>query len=193
MKIGPYEIRKRSFLQPLTLGILRRLEYFRRMMKDMPEGVIVECGVGRGKTLQLLALANELDGHHRTILGFDTFRGFPAPGPEDAGSRNPKEGEWAVSMREIYEVFNHNGVTRPQLIAGFGEILSPVALLHLDLDLYQSYKDALQQFYPKVARGGRVLLDEYSDPKWPGATKAIDEYGLSPSLDPFGKYFCVKA
>jgi len=51
-----------------------------------------------------------------------------------------------------------------------------VALLHLDVDLYQSYKECIEFFYPRVAKGGIIAFDEYQSTEWPGAKKAIDEY-----------------
>jgi len=75
-----------------------------------------------------------------------------------------------------------------------------VALLHLDVDLYDSYKVCLETLYPKVATGGVILFDEYAEPtdlkNWPGAKKAIDEFlGENKKYlerDKFGKWFYVK-
>ena len=51
-------------------------------------------------------------------------------------------------------------------------------LLHLDCDLYQSYKDSLEFLYPKVVRNGIIAFDEYVNEEWafPGAVKAINEF-----------------
>jgi len=59
--------------------------------------------------------------------------------------------------------------------------ISKIALLHIDADLYSSYKVCLERLYPLVVKGGVVLFDEYNTlseegEKWPGATKAINEY-----------------
>jgi len=51
-----------------------------------------------------------------------------------------------------------------------------IALLHLDCDLHDSYKLALERLYDKVQPGGVILFDEYADDRWPGASKAIDEF-----------------
>ena len=51
-----------------------------------------------------------------------------------------------------------------------------IALLHLDCDLYDSYRLALETLYDKVQPGGVVMFDEYNETRWPGATKAIDEF-----------------
>ena len=51
-----------------------------------------------------------------------------------------------------------------------------IALLHLDCDLYESYRVALTTLYEKVSPGGLIMFDEYKDDRWPGATKAIDDF-----------------
>ena len=67
------------------------------------------------------------------------------------------------------------------LVAGFFEQTvstfdRPIALLHLDVDLYRSYLTCLEALYPKLSPGGVVLFDEYTDANFPGARRAVDEY-----------------
>ena len=59
------------------------------------------------------------------------------------------------------------------------------SFLHLDVDLYQSYKDCLEFFYPKLLKGGIVTFDEYTVDyelkkkkgwSFSGAKTAIDEF-----------------
>lgn len=78
---------------------------------------------------------------------------------------------------------------------------SSIALLHLDVDLYLSYKVVLEKFYCKVTKGGIILFDEYLGGldylKFPGAYKAISEF-LGDKIkkikkDPdTGKFFIIK-
>ena len=51
-----------------------------------------------------------------------------------------------------------------------------ISLLHLDLDLYEPTKVALEYLYPKVVPGGIVLLDEYAMEGFPGESEAVEEY-----------------
>lgn len=51
-----------------------------------------------------------------------------------------------------------------------------IARLHLDCDLFESYMIALETLYDKVAQDGLIMFDEYDDPRWPGARKAIEEF-----------------
>ena len=74
----------------------------------------------------------------------------------------------------------------------------PIALLHIDSDLYESYRDPLTHLYRWVAPGGIVAFDEYEqEEKWPGARRAIDEFFGDRARDfrhdaSSGKYYYVK-
>ena len=48
--------------------------------------------------------------------------------------------------------------------------------MHLDVDLYNSYKNCLDFFYPLLVNGGIITFDEYDNTKWTGAKVAIDEF-----------------
>jgi hypothetical protein len=56
--------------------------------------------------------------------------------------------------------------------------------VHLDLDLYEPIKGGLEYFYPRMVRGGAIVVDEYAIPRWPGAKKAVDEYCTENDLAP---------
>jgi O-methyltransferase len=124
----------------------------------------------------------------RLLWGFDSFCGLPEPTAEDASPRHPKRGELAAELENLIAVLHHSGIDddtlaqRIKLIPGFfHESLPsfpdrPIALLHIDADLYQSYREVLQALFPKVTEGGVVLFDEYGGANWPGATQAVDEY-----------------
>jgi predicted O-methyltransferase YrrM len=92
---------------------------------------------------------------------------------------------------------------RVRLVKGFFQDTLPkyegdIALLHLDCDLYESYKLSLERLYRKVRPGGVIMFDEYDDARWPGATKAIDEFfadkpeKIEPHSRCTWKYFVVK-
>ena len=48
--------------------------------------------------------------------------------------------------------------------------------LHIDCDTYAGHKEVLEALYDRVVPGGIVAFDDYQDPSWPGATKAVDEF-----------------
>jgi hypothetical protein len=49
-----------------------------------------------------------------------------------------------------------------------------IALLRLDTDWYESTKHELIHLFPKLVRGGVLVIDDYGF--WKGARKAVDEY-----------------
>jgi O-methyltransferase len=177
-----------------------RFLYFQELVEtitDVP-GDIVECGVGNGRTLFWLGLLTEGGEHARRVWGFDSFEGLPPPHPEDQADRfssgKIKAGMFAHSEAEGRALLLRNrispnrGISRRQLRKRFVLVPGffpesfpkysggPIALLHLDVNIYQSYKDCLEYFEPKVAIGGVVAFDEYEKSTWVGATRAIEEY-----------------
>ena len=49
-----------------------------------------------------------------------------------------------------------------------------IAILRLDTDWYESTRHELETLYPRLVRGGVLILDDYGH--WQGAKKAVDEY-----------------
>lgn len=157
-------------------------------------GAIVECGVGSGGSLSALAYLLDQMGIDRPVYAFDSFQGFPEGTPEDAA-------EFSPSKKRIYEQFTVNFVkgnvarrcggderpgSRINYVPGFfpdsfaAFEKQPVALLHVDVDLYQGYVDSLGFFVPMMPSGAMILFDEYDQGndlvKWPGAKRAVDEF-----------------
>lgn len=191
---------------------LAKLFYFKRMLDRVAstEGDVVECGVGKAVSAQMLSLLIDNENQGRKFYGFDSFEGFPEPSLEDSSFRNPKKGEWKkMSKEDVYDTLLKCRLSREfissniKIIKGFFDQTLPVskvskiALLHLDVDLYKSYKDCLEHLFPKVVKGGVVIFDEYDEPKFPGAKKAIDEYFADTEYKIekdtiFGKRFLIK-
>jgi hypothetical protein len=161
--------------------------YFSRLLERVRniEGDVVECGVASGRSLAIIASLVRSSGTERRIWGFDSWRGLPSLSNEDAGS---VAGEGAFSSATIDEVrlrlelFGFDSMEGIRLVEGdITQTLATapidrIAFLHLDVDIYESYRAALATLWPKVASGGIVALDEYADPSWPGATQAVDEF-----------------
>ena len=49
-------------------------------------------------------------------------------------------------------------------------------MVHLDVKLYKSYRDCLKFFYPRLVRGGIIILNDYLSIKSKGCKKAVDDY-----------------
>ena len=202
-------------LPTFTAVEIGRFLFFKRLL-DLVKGVegdIVECGVGRGRSLLYLALLYREEEKGRQIWGFDSFEGFPEPSEEDTSPRNPRKGQYRADIAgvralleeaQLDDLYMRSKVT---LVKGFfNESLHKyagqgIALLHIDADLYQSYLDTLNILYDKVRPGGVIAFDEYMDGiahvNFPGTKTAIDEFFANRPFDfrrdkHYGKYYIIK-
>jgi len=165
------------------LNVVYWKEYF-DMVRNV-QGDIVECGIGRGRSLlTILALESLLrtfDGYTpRIIHALDSFEGFPEPTAEDASPRNPLQGEWShspnghfkYSIANLHEIINKANISKSVhdeliLIKGFFHktahqvTAQKIAILHLDSDLYTSVKIPLTMLADRVAPNGIIVLDDY--------------------------------
>jgi len=163
-----------------------------RIIRSMPkiEGCIVECGVFQGEAL--FGMANLLRQKNCKVrmFGMDSFEGFPEPAAQD---RLPNGTLHPGAEKGHFNDTSYEAVSRRSRALGFDQITfykgyfentlhnlksEKFSLVHLDCDLYQSYKECLNFFYDKVLPGGYIVFDEYSfsHDVYPGAQKAIDEF-----------------
>jgi len=195
---------------------------FFEMIKNI-SGDIVECGIGRGRSLLILCTLNYFfdknEGGQRQIFGYDSFEGFPQPSIEDKSFRNPKKGDWKNSPSEKYEyteefinqVLNEaniplNKINLTLKKGFFNESLlnhpdKPIAMLHVDGDLYESHKSVLEILFDRVSKGGIIIFDDVmseedlEDP-FPGGRVAVKEF-LKEKYDSLkvsmgGTYYLIK-
>jgi len=185
----PADYNHSPFLPRVYRGSLDRYLYFLDQLKTIRDidGDIVECGVSIGHGALLFLLLSEYLGVERTYYGFDSFAGFPDPVEKDEVTPITGRDFWASPPETVLRVLRDGRIPEDKirnyvrLIKGmFDETLPKyqgrIALLHLDCDLYESYKMSLAILYDKVVPGGIIMFDEYDDKRWPGAKKAIDEF-----------------
>jgi O-methyltransferase len=141
-------------------------------------GSAVECGVFRGGTALLAARTlADLGQSSRPLHLFDTFEGMAANAstqesfrPGDFGRTS--EGHVRQLLASHPALHLHAGFI-PDTFAGLE--LGPVAWAHVDLDLYDSIRDAVAYLYPRLVPGGCLVFDDYGFPSCPGARRAVDE------------------
>ena len=202
-------------LPTFTVVEVGRLLYYKRLLDLVSdiEGDVVECGVGQGRSLFYFALLCREEERGRQIWGFDSFEGFPEPAEEDVSARNPKKGQHLADMDGVSALLQEGQFdsvymrSKITLVKGFfNESLrkyvgQEIALLHIDADLYGSYRDSLNILYPRVKPGGVIAFDEYMDGithvNYPGAKKAIDEFFADKPFDlrrdqHYSKYYVMK-
>jgi hypothetical protein len=169
--------------------ILSHYEIY-KMIKEVP-GEIVECGVFKGASFLRFAMFREIFGNpfSKKIIGFDTFGKFPETNfQDDKKARNKfidSAGEDSISKDQLFQILNQKNLNRHlNLIEGDITKTVPdyvktnpelkISLLNLDTDIYEPAVSILENLYPRITKGGILMLDDYGT--HPGETKAVDEY-----------------
>lgn len=151
-------------------------------------GAIVECGVWKGGSSMAAALTLKRLDDGRDVYLFDTFEGMSAPTEEDMADAKVRNspGELAGTLRvereDVVEAMRSTGypLDRVHVVKGMVEDTIPdqapeqIALLRLDTDFYRSTRHELQHLFPRLARNGILIIDDYGELE--GARKAVDEF-----------------
>jgi O-methyltransferase len=154
-------------------------------------GDLVECGVWRGGSSMAVALTLlRLGAADRRLWLYDTFGRMPAPGEHDrdyagcdvAGHESSMLGDAGLSLPDVQAAMRSTAYPERQIryVPGRVEDNIPatapdrVALLRLDTDWYESTRHELEHLYPRLSRGGVLIIDDYGH--YAGARRAVDEY-----------------
>jgi O-methyltransferase len=152
-------------------------------------GAIVECGVWRGGSMMLAALTLKAAEDFRDLYLFDTFSGQPPPGEQDIdlhGDHALKQWHlgWNYSTRSaVWENMRSTGypAAHMHLVPGPVEktllpicLPEAIALARLDTDFYESTQAGIAAVWPRLQKGGVLIIDDYGH--WRGCQAAIDEY-----------------
>ncbi len=163
--------------------------------KGLP-GDFVECGVGGGGSMMLVAMTlARLGVTNRRLWLYDTFAGMPNPSKHDVdfreltaaevlkrkGRKNPGE-QSNHSLARVQKCMRSSGYPQGMIeyVQGRvedtipGKVPKKIALLRLDTDWYESTSHELQQLYPLLVQHGVLIIDDYGH--WRGCRKAVDEY-----------------
>ena len=137
------------------------------------DGDVAECGVWRGRTLIAMGLYLKQAGSAKKLWGFDSFAGFDEAVPHNFKNTSSDVVEGKALIFGLSNVTIVPGYFRESFKAVENRRFS---FVHIDCDVYDSYVECLSFFYPRMAPGGVILFDEYDDPDWPGAKRAVDEF-----------------
>ena len=168
-------------------------------------GDFVECGIFKGISFIRFAMFRELlENTSKKMIGFDIFGKFPET--EFKGDiKKRKEfiddaGKEGITKQQLIKVLKNKRITRNiELVKGDITKTVPnyvkkhpklrISLLNLDTDIYEPAVTILEHLYPKIVKGGILILDDYG--VFPGETKAVDEFFLKKNITinkfPFSK------
>lgn len=161
------------------------------------DGDIVECGVWKGGSM--MAIADTLvclGNNSKNLYLFDTFEGMVPPTDKDIDIsgvsaenllKNTKKTEsdsvWCYAgldlVRSAVSTIGYPP-EKTHYVQGMVEQTIPeyaparIALLRLDTDWYESTKHEMEHLFPRLVKGGILIIDDYGH--WQGAKKAIDDY-----------------
>ena len=161
-----------------------------KIANNLP-GAIIECGVFKGISLCRFSMLRELFGtsFSKKIIGFDAFGKFPTTKYQHDIKHRKRfidtSGEEGISKQQLIQVLKNKKINENvELIKGDITKTVPrylklhpelkISLLNLDADVYEPSVTILDNFYPRIVKGGVLILDDYGT--FPGETKAVDEY-----------------
>lgn len=172
------------------LGVISAAEY---VSGAKIPGAFVECGVYKGGCSMAAAYAFRRVGRSDVEFWlYDTYEGMPPASAEDVHLKSgksatamfPKDGTaWdAASFEEVTANMARTNYpkARIHMVKGLVEETIPakipdqISILRLDTDWYASTKHELEHLFPRLSRGGVLIIDDYGH--WEGNRKAVDEY-----------------
>jgi O-methyltransferase len=150
-----------------------RLQNMHRFIELAPPGIIIEVGVWQGGSLRYLAERHS----DRTFFGFDTFSGMPEVGPLDNFHNAGDFGDTSFEMvsgalADLPNVTLVRGLFPESDITGS----QPIAMVHVDVDIYRSTLDAFRHLAPRIVSGGRIYCDDAFQHTCEGATLALCQF-----------------
>lgn len=189
-----------NFVRPYTMTSVERLKSLsdavNYVVENNIEGDFVECGTWKGGSVMCMQKKlMRLNQNDRQFWVFDTYEGMPEPDDVDKNFNKTAAQQlldaeekdnsltWAYSN---YEETTGNILStgypaeKMNFVKGLVEDTIPqtqiesIALLRLDTDWYSSTKFELETLYPKLVKGGVLIIDDYGH--WEGCKKAVDEY-----------------
>ncbi|NVJ47329.1 MAG: class I SAM-dependent methyltransferase [Cytophagia bacterium] len=161
-------------------------------------GDIVECGVWKGGMIAGIA---ELIGTKKAFL-FDSYEGLPDAKEIDgetaiAWQKNLKGPYYfdncSADERYALEAMSLSGCNFESIKGWFDVTLAQasqiekISILRLDADWYDSTYICLKELFPKVSKGGVIIIDDYFT--WDGCSRAVHDY-LS-SISSLSKINCT--
>jgi hypothetical protein len=197
---NPYKQLRFYSLQNVLLNIINQ----------QIDGAIVECGVWKGHSAHIIASMLKEKKINKDFYIFDSFEG----GLSDKTASDKNE-RYDLNEKQIQKeklIFSSTKVQVQETLADFSFIKyfegwipdrfnelekETFSFIHIDVDLYKPTLDSLNFFYPKLSKGGAIVIDDYGISQFPGARIAVEEFLLKndPSFFykvPFGSCFLIK-
>lgn len=150
---------------------LATLELLCRRLANVP-GAAAELGVYKGFFARCINLLLP----ERTLYLFDSFEGFSS----DAGATASFQAAHAnTAVEKVLAIMPHpeRVTVKPGFFpASLDGLEETFCLVSLDVDFYQTTLDGLRYFWPRLSRGGYLLLHDWGSHNLPGVAQALRDY-----------------
>ena len=187
--------------RPYTMTSIERMYSLYKAMeyvvKNLIPGDIVECGVWRGGSSMMTAFTlSHFKEERKKIFLYDTYEGMSEPSGKDVEARGFQKAwdlwkqhqtethnTWCyASLDEVRTNLYQTGYPRENLVFVKGRVQDTIpetipetiSLLRLDTDWYDSTYHELCHLFPRLAKFGVLIIDDYGH--WQGAREAVDQY-----------------
>lgn len=188
-----------QFAYSFPITIQNSFDMAMEVLNNKIEGDFVECGVAAGAQIGAFQYALAMSQKNRKIWAFDSYEGIPLAGEfdtEQAGigaithdkylpieQRLVSSGITCHSLENVKENFAKWSlpIDNIEFVKGWFQNTLPVyenqideiSILRLDGDLHESTLVCLNYLYPKVSKGGVVIIDDYA---LEGCRVAVKQY-----------------
>lgn len=150
---------------------LATLELLCRRLDAIP-GAAAELGVYKGFFARCI---NQLM-PQRTLYLFDSFEGFA---PEVCASESFQAAHANTAIDRVLSIMPHpeKVIVKPGFFPGSLKGLEErFCLVSLDVDFAQTTLEGLRYFWPRLEKGGYLMLHDWDSPKLPGVAEALSQY-----------------
>ena len=187
-------------------SLIQNIEYILNKKKVYD---FVECGCWKGHSSYIISKLIKNNKKKINFHIFDSFEGLSNSTTEDDIYHRKKNKDKAKIQsyfksdqffveKKVLKEFNFVKTYKGWIPERFKDLkVNKFSFVHLDVDLYQPTIESLKFFYPKLAKGGIIICDDFNVTGFPGATKAWNEYFKNKDYNffhknPLGGCFIIK-
>jgi O-methyltransferase len=168
-----FEHLRRSVVDHTMVDTFRLWILFRLAQQLQAPGDVLEVGSWRGGSGALLASVVA----PRAVFLADTFRGIVKAGARDTyykgGEHANTSPDIVATLADTMGLTNVVGVFPDQTADRISD--RRFAFCHIDVDVYQSARDAFVWVWPRMVAGGIVVFDDYGFYGCEGVTSFVEE------------------
>ncbi len=141
------------------------------------DGCYLEVGVWRGGTGAILA--DTVKDIAKPVYLADTFTGVVKVGDKDTVYRGGEHAD--TSVETVEDLMAGLGLANTQVLEGIfpddtgNAVLGDIALLHCDVDVYESAAHIIDYAQHRLCQGGVIVFDDYGFDSCVGITRLVNE------------------